>query len=160
MISFPQETDSRSISQARPEFSLSVGQEDSTTGVNEQALSFNMAGEPDPVRPAREDLLNMEDPRVAHQVDLLLSAIRRVVEIIREARTDLSRMPALHGHPEPDGSALLEWIFPNFRIGFNVEPDPDNSGWHFVSKEYTASGPIKSTEAVAAMLLEFILPNA
>ncbi len=44
-------------------------------------------------------------------------------------------------YPKPhitheDESVLVEWVFPMFRIGFNLEPDPKESGWHIVAGEH------------------------
>ena len=34
-----------------------------------------------------------------------------------------------------DGSLLLEWIFPEYRIGFCIDDDENKSSWYLVSKE-------------------------
>ena len=45
-------------------------------------------------------------------------------------------------HEKEDGSVLVEWIFPGVRIGLNIEKDKKESGWHVVSRQITASGPL------------------
>ncbi|MEA3486654.1 MAG: hypothetical protein U9R20_03265 [Thermodesulfobacteriota bacterium] len=32
-----------------------------------------------------------------------------------------------------DGSLTIEWISHDYRIGFSIEPNPDESGWYIVS---------------------------
>ena len=52
-------------------------------------------------------------------------------------------LPEIHAHKEEeDGSIIVEWIFPGFRFGLNIEKDKKESGWHVVSKQITASGPL------------------
>jgi len=48
----------------------------------------------------------------------------------------------IHAYEEEDGSIVVEWIFPDMRIGLNIEKDKNESGWHVVSKQITASGPL------------------
>ena len=51
-------------------------------------------------------------------------------------------LPQIYAHKEEDDSIVVEWIFPDFRIGLNIEKDKKESGWHVVSKQITASGPL------------------
>jgi len=52
-------------------------------------------------------------------------------------------LPKIHVHEDEDDSFMVEWIFPDgIRIGLNIEQDKKESGWHVVSKEITASGPL------------------
>ena len=51
-------------------------------------------------------------------------------------------LPKIYAHKEEDDSIVVEWIFPDFRFGLNIEKDKKESGWHVVSKQITASGPL------------------
>jgi len=51
-------------------------------------------------------------------------------------------LPAIHAHREDDDSIIIEWIFPDIRFGLNIEKDKKESGWHVVSKQIAASGPL------------------
>jgi hypothetical protein len=53
-------------------------------------------------------------------------------------------LPAIHTSKEEDGAILVEWIFSGVRIGLNIEKDEKESGWHVVSKQITASGPLSA----------------
>lgn len=48
-----------------------------------------------------------------------------------------------------DDTLLIEWIFPNFRFGFSMEKDLNESSYYFISKknygETTVSGLINDT---------------
>ena len=46
---------------------------------------------------------------------------------------DKSSLPPLEAFEGEDGSVLMEWIFPNLRIGLSIEVDPTESGWYVVS---------------------------
>ena len=51
-------------------------------------------------------------------------------------------LPKIHTYKEDD-SWIVEWIFPSgVRIGLNIEVDKKDSGWHVISKQITASGPL------------------
>ena len=51
-------------------------------------------------------------------------------------------VPKIHARKEEDGSIVVEWVFPGVRIGLNIEKDKKESGWHVISKQITASGPL------------------
>jgi hypothetical protein len=128
-----------------------------------QTLSFTLYGEPDPVRPARQVMLQIQNSRVREQVDELLSTLRNMLGVIQQVRGDLGHIPPLHASPGDGESVLVEWVFPDFRVGFNIEPNAEDSGWHLVSNknldELTASGYLRNVQEVVALLLDFILAN-
>lgn len=41
-------------------------------------------------------------------------------------------VPPLHTATADDGAFLIEWIFSDRRLGFSLEPTPEESGWYFV----------------------------
>ncbi len=48
--------------------------------------------------------------------------------------TDTSDMLRIWACCVDDGSAIIEWIFPDARLGFTIEPEPeeDESGWYII----------------------------
>ena len=36
-----------------------------------------------------------------------------------------------------DGSAIVEWVSPDVRFGINIELNPEESGWFFVTKDFS-----------------------
>ena len=48
---------------------------------------------------------------------------------------DASNVSPLCAGLADDGSLLLEWILPNFRIGFGVEDDDSQSSWFLITDE-------------------------
>jgi len=163
MSDFPHEKHSgrRQSSSSKRYWSFEL--EDVTTGSSEQSRAFSMRGEPDPVSNARKIIEEIENSAVAQQLEGLLLTIRGMIEIAKRERPDVAEIPPLHSYIDEDGSALVEWIFPDFRIGFNIESNPDNSGWHLVSNkklgDITASGQLANMEEITILLLDFILSN-
>lgn len=160
MTSFLQDTDSQSW----PESGLHFDLKDLTTSIEGQADTFRLRGESNPTRQARDIVSQIQNPNVAEQLDKLLSLIDIIFYYVAQQRgVDLSCIPPLHAHVDEDGSVLLEWIFPDFRIGFNIEPNPDDSGYHMVSNkklgERTESGQLANMGEIITFLLKFIFTN-
>jgi len=157
MTNFLQETDSQSW----PEDELSFSYV--TSDIEGHTDNFRLRGESNPVKRARDIIPQIENAEVAKQVERLLSFIDNIVNIAEQEKVDLSHIPSLHAYVEDDGSVLLEWVFPNFRIGFNIESNPDNSGWHLASNkklgDMTASGQLANMGEITILLLDFILSN-
>jgi hypothetical protein len=159
----PQETSSGSESRSYPESPETTGTGEPTTGIHGQTLSFTLLGEPDPVRPARKVIPQIQNTSVLEQVDTLLSTLRNILTAIQRVRGDLDHIPPLRASLAEGDSVLIEWVFPDFRVGFNIEPNPENSGWHLVSNknldELTMSGRLRDVQEVVASLVDFILAN-
>lgn len=159
MNNFLQDTDSQSW----PEPGLHSDLKDLTTSTEEQADAFKFRGESNPTRQARNNVSQIKDSDVKNQLNKLLSIIDKKISLAQQRDVDLSRMPPLHAHVDEDGSVLLEWIFSDFRVGFNIEPNPDDSGWHLVSNkthnEYTASGQLEDMNKITTIFLNFIFLN-
>ena len=52
-------------------------------------------------------------------------------------------LPQIHAFKDEDDAIIVEWIFSNgIRFGLNIEKDKKESGWHVVSEQITASGPL------------------
>ena len=163
MTDFSEETDSQRISHSSSNDCFPAGLSDVTGDIDEQTGSLSFAGELDSLRQAREIIPQIRNQSVAKQTKRLVSIIHRMIQLVKEAKPELNDIPLLQAYTDEDGSVLLEWIFPDFRVGFNIEPNPDDSGWHLVSnnklEEYTASGQLGNMGERVANLLMFILSN-
>lgn len=53
---------------------------------------------------------------------------------------------------DKDGSTLIEWISKDFRFGISIEPNPQESSWWFVTKDYGDCG--KLTEEMRKYIRE------
>jgi len=159
----PQQTNSGDEPGARPESSQVAESGEPTTGIRGQVASFALVGEPDPVGPARKVIPQIQNPCVLEQLDELLSTLRSMLAGVQRIRRDFDHIPPLHASLGEGDSVLLEWVFPDFRVGFNIEPNRDDSGWHLVSNknldELAISGRLRDMREVVAPLLDFILSN-
>ena len=82
-------------------------------------------------------LAQVEDAiRRLDNVSMRRQAIR-VIEYFRRAASgyNLQGAPALRANLADDASLLIEWTFEDRRLGFNIEPNQDDSGWYFVSSK-------------------------
>ncbi len=167
MISFPQETSSKNGASGSGEYYVSLDASESTAATNEQVFSLPRSGIRDPLRSVIDISKQIQDSSVAEQVTGLVAAINRILCHVQQRCGDLIEIPQLRAHFEEDGSVSLEWIFPDFRIGFNIESNPDDSGWHLISNKklgaIAMSQPLpkdfKNKSETIARLIEFILAN-
>lgn len=96
----------------------------------------------------------------------LLSVIDEMIGSFQQFGFDLGYLPPLQAFNVEDGSILIEWIFRDFRIGFNIEPNPNDSGWYLVSNknlgEISASGYTLGIDIknIVLWLINFILSNS
>jgi hypothetical protein len=163
MTDFPQETDPRTTPHSSHNYPFPLGLSDVTSDINGGPESLSFAGESDPLRQAREIVAQIDNECVAEQTERLLSILGQMMQAIKKERPELSDIPPLHAHIDEDGSVLIEWIFPDFRAGFNIEPSPEDSGWHLVSNkkisEIAMSGALANIYERVTLLLNFILAN-
>jgi hypothetical protein len=121
---------------------------DETTSGNAGAEGFSMWPDlSDLVRPAWDATYQTENPEVAQRARKLLLVIQEVITTFAEQlRLDPDQLDPLHMFKDTDGSLLIEWIFPDFRIGFAIEVNIVDSGWYLASNRtlgnIAASGSI------------------
>jgi hypothetical protein len=98
-----------------------------------------------------------------NQANTLLSTIEDVVSELQVYLIDLGRLPELSGSILDDGALALEWIFYDYRLGFSIEPDTQESLWYLVANEkfgeISASGSLANIDLnpLINWLLRFIL---
>ena len=103
--------------------------------------------------------------QAAEFIQKLSSTRRKIAEDVLEqlcavvAALPPTGLPPLSAAFLEDGSVLLEWTFPDRRLGFTLEPEAEASGWYFVfsngSTERYEAGTMDQLEMprlVAAML--------
>jgi hypothetical protein len=100
----------------------------------------------------------------------------QIVELIQAIGWSIQRLPLatreepmslrLQSSLAPDGSALLEWISPKFRLGFNLEVERSQSSWFLVTSPelggLAVSGQLFATgiEPIVNTLVRFISTNS
>jgi hypothetical protein len=103
--------------------------------------------------------------QAAEFIQRLSSTRRKIAENVLEklcavvGSLPLTELPPVSAVALEDGSVLLEWTFPDRRLGFTLEPKAEASGWYFVfsngSSERYEAGTMDQLEMprlVAAML--------
>lgn len=103
---------------------------------------------------------------VAKEAEKILSIFQEIFLMFRQFELDLTYLPPLRAFNGDDDSILIEWIFRDFRIGFTIEPDLEESGWYLVSNknlgEISASGYTSNIDIkrLVLWLFNFVLSNA
>jgi len=108
----------------------------------------------------------IDNQHIAEEAKKLLLNIQNIANSFQQSGIDLSHLPPLRAFLPNDGSVLIEWIFPDFRIGFSIEPTPEDSGWYLVSNkklgEISASGYVSGIDIknLILWLLNFVLAHS
>lgn len=161
MTEFPQETDSDLVS---PPETCKATPMETTTGAEDTLAAASLSSEgPNPTQAAKEVISRIKNETVRKQAQKIISAIDNTLHMIHQERPDITRIPILYTHPIEDEAVLIEWIFRDFRIGFNVEPDPKDTGWHIVSGEnlddFAMSQRLTDYKKTVQAILSMILSN-
>lgn len=118
------------------------------------------------VRAAWSVVDQTESPEVARETRRLLSIVGELVSSLAKLGFDMGNLTPLRAWSVEDGSILVEWIFTDFRIGFSIEPDPDDSSWYLVSNQSLgdigASGYLtnKNVDTLVLWLLNFAMAHS
>ena len=164
MITFVQETDSKMV------FPIPSGtytqQLTNETFGEKPFLNFFSPSESRLIKPALDALKNAKNKEVTREAEKVLSLIKETVSSFQQLSFDLTFLPSIQAFENDDGSILIEWIFRNYRIGFGVEIDPNDSGWYLVTKrdlgEISASGYTSNTNMrnTVLWLLNFVVSHS
>jgi hypothetical protein len=76
-----------------------------------------------------------KNPSVAKQARSLILVLQNTINAFEKLGFEVGTAPSLKAYEAEDESILIEWIYPNFRIGFTIEPNPRESGWYLVANE-------------------------
>ncbi len=85
----------------------------------------------------------------------ILTILRNTLSNLENQNYNISPLPSLHAFNAADESITIEWIFEEFRIGFTIEFDPEESGWYLISSENF--GAITASGNLAEINLELII---
>ena len=110
-------------------------------------------------------LAGVLDIKLAHRAKTILLTLQTTINQFQSLGFAFGNFPPIDASLVEDGSILLEWIFDNFRIGFNIEEEPTRSSWYVVSNNElngtSASGFImeKDFNGTVLWLLNFASIN-
>jgi hypothetical protein len=114
---------------------------------------------------ARRLAATLESEDMAAAVGDVAQAIGELVVALSD-RMDTESLPPINAVVADDGSALLEWILPDMRIGFTIETDVSESGWFLVSSSgvsnVAASGVLNADgqQELLRLLLSILRVNS
>jgi hypothetical protein len=168
MSSYIQETDSKVVFPYRPEisFSSAVEPKDETLGSRISSQFLSLPVDHNVTRAAWKVLWQTENQEIANEARRVLEFIQETIATFQHLRFDLGYLPELHAFKVDDGSILIEWIFDDFRIGFSIEPDVQESSWYLVSSknlgEISASGYIQMAEIknLIIWIINFVISHS
>lgn len=94
----------------------------------------------------------------------IINCIQEILHIFTESNFEVYSLPQIKAFiVEDDKSVLLEWIFSDFRIGFNVDSNVNESSWYLVTKkllgEIQASGDLLNNNKNTIWLFLYIFLN-
>jgi hypothetical protein len=115
-------------------------------------------------KPALEVVRNKKNANIADAVVTVLSTLQKQIMTLQQPNIESFYLPQLYAHSVDDGSVLLEWVLPDFRIGFNIEPEMSESSWYLVSNDkmgaINASGLLaRDYRKAIAWVLHFMVAN-
>lgn len=86
--------------------------------------------------------------------------------ILFKSKLRFGTLTPLHITQDDDGSILVEWAFPHYRIGFSIESDTTKSGWYLITDKHfgetSASGRLNqgSDDIIIRWITQFVLANS
>lgn len=162
-----QQTDSQTILRVPSDLSFVFPAETANETIGERpgACPFPSSLGSSLVEPARHAVCQARNEPVAAKAREVLSAAQEVITVLENASFELDHLAPLRAFCVEDGSLLIEWIFPDFRVGFSVESTLEDSGWYLVSNkhlgEISASGYISNVnlKSLILWLFSFVVFN-
>jgi hypothetical protein len=106
-----------------------------------------------------------ENREMAEVAEKLMRAIDQTLQIYEATGGNLDAIRPVRATLPEDGSIAMEWTNPDFRIGFNIETNPADSGWYLVTSqrlgEIGVHGQLASIEpaSLASLAVNFLRAN-
>jgi hypothetical protein len=115
---------------------------------------------------AREAINRVPDRRLASNAEAVIGSIEATLTGRHPFGLEPTAIPELQVFLPEDGSILLEWGTPSYRVGFSFERDDTESAWYLVSTrdlgQIGASGYIARADKdkLVPWLLDFVAANS
>lgn len=102
------------------------------------------------IESALKALDETKNPGIKSDASNLLITLVNTIKRLQGFNYDFENLPTLQVENIEDDSVLIEWIFDDFRVGFTIEKNKDESGWYLVTTKrlgfINASGYFLDTE--------------
>jgi len=108
---------------------------------------------------------DLEDAAVAEQVGKVLSNLYFSLQKASRQKIPNKYLSRINLVQQEGKAALLEWNFQDFRVGFTLEPDKNESSYFVVSQDKTAGSFMADTQKLDDIswsvdkLVEYVLEN-
>jgi len=127
--------------------------------------SFFASAESRLIKSALETIRIAPNQEVADEARRFLFRLQETVSSLQQLNFDLSFIQPIRAFISEDNTVLLEWIFRNYRIGFSIEENANESGWYLVSKrelgEISASGYLNpNIKNTLLWLINFVVSHS
>ncbi len=128
--------------------------------------NYQPISQPSLISEALESIQNLEPSSNTSYAKNLLYDLRDIINAFEFSNYYLSDVSPLYAYRNDDGSLMIEWIFDNFRIGFDFEENHEESGWYIVSNNgngyANASGLLQNsdTDKILLWVVYYILLNS
>lgn len=159
-----QETDTKLLTPSY--YSVIYQMSNMTTGRDIYINYFPMPIGSDILRHAWELVYRLSNRQLADQSYNLINVIEKALIIIQQYQFDLSYIPQLQAKIIDENTVLFEFICQDFRIGFSIESNPQESGWYLVTNrklgEVSYSGFLSAIDLnfLIMYLVQFIVYNS
>jgi len=100
---------------------------------------------------ARNLVDSLSDKQVAKEAIKVLNKLEERLGIV----SYIYDLPPIRASEGDDGSLLISWVYPHFRIGISIEPDIQESGWYLVSD--ASAGHIHASGLLNAINLDALV---
>jgi hypothetical protein len=164
MMQYYQETDYKEVIDLPDRLNFPrIEAMDETTGSNLFKHFYPIPEDNSLIKSAWDITYKANNEQVVKEARRFLSVLQEMTAIFPHLGLDLDSVPPLYAFNVDDNSFLIEWIFNDFRIGFSVEQNINDSSWYLVSnKKYgviNASGylSIKDSRSLILWLLTFVI---
>lgn len=107
------------------------------------------------LKEARASLDGLDNSDLVTQATRFLADLQKILDIFELFRGDLRDLPPLVAFMVDDGSILFEWDFRDYRFGFSIEPDPQESSWYLVTRK--SMGNINASGMIYGVNLKRLL---
>jgi hypothetical protein len=104
---------------------------------------------------ARDAILSFPDSHPKQRGRSFLADLQRALDLFELEQIDLGGLPQLEASALHDGSILFEWVLTDCRLGFNIEPNPDESSWCLVTPR--ARGAVNASGLLSGTDLDLLL---
>ena len=109
---------------------------------------------------------SLSNPDVKKHTINILDTLNKSLQNINNYKNIPNYLSKLNVIEQSDLAALIEWNFQNFRVGFSIEPDLNESSYFIVSEDKSIGSFVAETKKVGSeitiaveKILEYVIRN-